>query len=56
MTAPMRWDLEVDFVSLGSGIGGLTGAITAHDLGLTAIVLEKAAKVGGVTAYSLGEV
>jgi 3-oxosteroid 1-dehydrogenase len=54
--APKDWDLKVDWVSVGSGIGGLTGAITAHDEGLTAVVLEKADKVGGTTAYSYGEV
>jgi len=53
---PQRWDLEVDFVSLGSGIGGLAAAITAHDLGLEAVVLERSDQVGGVTALSMGEV
>jgi 3-oxosteroid 1-dehydrogenase len=52
---PARWDIEVDFVSIGSGIGGLAGAITAHDHRLSAIVLEKSGLVGGVTAYSFGE-
>lgn len=51
-----QWDVEVDFVSIGSGIGGLAGAITARDHGLSAIVLEKSGLVGGVTAYSYGEV
>lgn len=53
---PERWDLEADLVAIGSGIGGLSAAITAHDLGLTALVLEKTDKVGGVTALSMGEV
>jgi 3-oxosteroid 1-dehydrogenase len=52
----LQWDIEVDFVSIGSGIGGLAGAITAHEHGLSAIVLEKSGLVGGVTAYSYGEV
>lgn len=51
-----QWDVEVDFISIGSGIGGLAGAITARDHGLSAIVLEKSGLVGGVTAYSYGEV
>jgi len=51
-----RWDLEVDLVAVGSGIGGLAAAITAHDCGLSAVVLEKAGLLGGVTAYSMGEV
>jgi 3-oxosteroid 1-dehydrogenase len=53
---PATWDIDVDFVSIGSGIGGLAGAITAHDQGLSTIVLEKSGLVGGVTAYSFGEV
>lgn len=52
---PSDWDLEVDFVSVGSGIGGLGAAITAHDQGLEALVLEKSSLLGGVTAYSYGE-
>ncbi|MFF3573830.1 FAD-binding protein [Nocardia jiangxiensis] len=49
------WDEIVDFVAIGSGIGGLSGAIVAHDWGLRALVLEKAETVGGVSAYSGGE-
>jgi 3-oxosteroid 1-dehydrogenase len=51
-----KWDLTVDFVAVGSGLGGLTGAIVAHDAGLEVLVLEKAPKLGGVCAYSGGEV
>jgi 3-oxosteroid 1-dehydrogenase len=50
-----RWDLEVDVVSLGSGLGGLTAAIVAHDLGRKTVVLDKSPKLGGVCAYSGGE-
>ena len=53
---PANWDLETDFLSIGSGIGGLAGAITAHEQGLEAMVLERSDKAGGVTALSLGEV
>jgi 3-oxosteroid 1-dehydrogenase len=53
---PERWDYEADVVALGSGIGGLSAAIAAHDHGASAIVLERAEQVGGVTALSLGEV
>lgn len=53
---PAHWDIEVDFVSIGSGAGGLGGAIAAHDAGGKALVLERTAKVGGVTALSMGEV
>jgi len=53
---PGKWDIEADIVSIGSGIGGLSAAITAHDLGARALVLERSAQVGGVTALSMGEV
>lgn len=53
---PPRWDIEVDLVSIGSGIGGLSAAITAHDHGATTLVLERSDKLGGVTALSMGEV
>ena len=53
---PPHWDLEADVVSIGSGGGGLAAAITAHDHGASAIVLERADQIGGVTAYSMGEV
>ena len=51
-----KWDMEVDLVSVGSGAGGLAAAITAQDNGFSALVLERAAELGGVTAYSMGEV
>jgi 3-oxosteroid 1-dehydrogenase len=53
---PAKWDLEADVVSVGSGGGGLSAAIAAHDHGASALVLERSDQVGGVTAYSLGEV
>jgi len=53
---PRKWHLEVDFIAVGSGIGGLTGAITAHDEGLETVILEKASKLGGVSALSGGEI
>lgn len=53
---PAKWDLEADLVAVGSGGGGLAAAITAHDHGSSAVVLERDETVGGVTAYSMGEV
>ena len=55
-TLPEHWDAEVDFIAVGSGIGGLSGAIAAHDHGLSTMVLERADQAGGVTALSMGEV
>jgi 3-oxosteroid 1-dehydrogenase len=55
-TKHSKWDLEVDFIAVGSGIGGLTGAIMAHDEGLKTVVLEKGPKLGGVAALSGGEI
>jgi 3-oxosteroid 1-dehydrogenase len=52
----LKWDIEVDVVAVGSGLGALSAAIAAHDHGGTAIILEKAPKLGGVCAYSGGEV
>lgn len=53
---PGRWDEEADLVAIGSGIGGLSAAIAAHDHGLRAVVLERSGQVGGVTALSQGQV
>ncbi|MGH8516474.1 MAG: FAD-binding protein [Panacagrimonas sp.] len=53
---PARWNAEADVVAIGSGGGGLCAAITAHDHGASALVLERSDQVGGVTAYSMGEV
>jgi thioredoxin reductase len=41
-----NWELEVDLVCAGSGLGGITAAIVTHDLGKKAVVLEKAPKLG----------
>ena len=54
--APGRWDLEVDLVCVGSGLGATSAAIVAHDLGLRCALLEKAPKLGGLSAFGGGEV
>ncbi len=56
MTLPTHWHAQADVISIGSGGGGLCAAITAHAHGASALVLERADQVGGVTAYSMGEV
>ncbi|WP_027502213.1 FAD-binding protein [Rhodococcus sp. UNC363MFTsu5.1] len=48
------WDHEVDFLVVGSGCGGLTGALAAADRGMDTLVIEKAAVYGGTTALSGG--
>ena len=53
---PSRFDLEVDVVAAGSGLGAITAAIVVHDLGGEVAVLEKAGKLGGVCGYGGGEV
>src|SRR4051812_37725382 len=51
-----KWDLTVDVVAVGSGLGGLAAAIVAHDSGKKVVVFEKGPKLGGVCAISGGEV
>ncbi|MFO7962316.1 MAG: FAD-binding protein [Desulfobacterales bacterium] len=48
------WDVEVDLVSAGSSCGGLVGAITGHDHGLSTMVIEKSYCFGGGAALSGG--
>lgn len=52
----MTWDERFDLVSVGGGAGGLSAAITAAAAGARALVVEKSAYLGGVTARSLGQV
>lgn len=53
---PASFDLEVDVVCVGSGLGAVGAAIAAHDRGASCLILEKAPKLGGVCAYGGGEV
>src|SRR5260370_28876392 len=45
---------EFDVVVAGSGAAGMTAALTAADLGLSVVVVEKAGTFGGSTARSGG--
>jgi 3-oxosteroid 1-dehydrogenase len=50
------WDETVDWLVVGSGGGGMTAAIRAHDLGGASLIIEKADVYGGSTALSGGVV
>jgi 3-oxosteroid 1-dehydrogenase len=50
MTEPAEFDVVV----AGSGAAGMTAALTAADLGLSVVVIEKAGTFGGSTARSGG--
>ena len=52
----MKFDLECDLLCAGSGLASVTAALAAHDAGLDVLIAEKAPKLGGVCAYSGGEV
>ncbi|MCZ4343014.1 FAD-dependent oxidoreductase [Sphingomonadaceae bacterium G21617-S1] len=47
---------EYDVVVVGSGAGGMLAAIKAHDMGLSAIVIEKSDRYGGTSAVSGGAI
>jgi 3-oxosteroid 1-dehydrogenase len=49
-------DNTYDLICVGSGAGGLTGAITVAEHGGRALVVEADARLGGVTALSAGQV
>jgi 3-oxosteroid 1-dehydrogenase len=47
---------EYDVICIGAGLGGFAAAITAHEMGLRPLVVEKSEMLGGVTALSGGQV
>lgn len=51
----MRWDEEFDVVCVGSGLGGLSSALTAAQRGAKVLVVEKFHLFGGVCALSSGQ-
>ncbi|MDM4770670.1 FAD-dependent oxidoreductase [Solimonas sp. SE-A11] len=48
------FDQQFDVVVVGSGGGGMTAALCAQSLGLSAVVIEKSDKYGGTSAVSGG--
>jgi 3-oxosteroid 1-dehydrogenase len=48
------WDARADFVVLGSGAAGLTGALVAAAGGADVMLVEKSPLIGGTTAMSGG--
>ncbi len=48
--------VETDLLILGSGVGGLTAALTASLNGLHVIVLEHSDRIGGTSARSFGTI
>ena len=47
-------DLEIDWLVAGAGAAGMTGAVVAHQLGGSVLVVEKESVYGGTTAKSGG--
>ena len=46
----VKWDHETDVLVVGSGVGALSAAVTAHENGDAVMVLEKAPITGGTSA------
>lgn len=51
----MPWDEVFDVVCAGSGLGGMSAALTAAQRGATVLVAEKFHLLGGVSALSSGQ-
>jgi succinate dehydrogenase/fumarate reductase flavoprotein subunit len=51
-----NWTDEFDVVCVGSGIGGLAAATVTAGAGLRTLIVEKTPFVGGVTAFSGGQI
>lgn len=55
MTTPVD-QVSADLAVVGGGGSGLAAALEAAQRGLKVVVLEKAAKLGGTTALSVGSI
>ncbi|MDQ2709372.1 MAG: FAD-dependent oxidoreductase, partial [Actinomycetota bacterium] len=49
-----RWEVAADLVVVGSGVAGLTAAVSARELGLRVLVLTKDAADAGSTRWAQG--
>ncbi|KAF7133596.1 hypothetical protein CNMCM5793_004725 [Aspergillus hiratsukae] len=49
-----EFDHKTDVLIIGSGAAGLTAALRTHSHGLSCLIIEKDAQVGGTSAYSGG--
>jgi 3-oxosteroid 1-dehydrogenase len=47
---------DFDVICVGAGLGGLSAAIAAYEMGMRPLIVEKSDLVGGVTALSGGQV
>jgi 3-oxosteroid 1-dehydrogenase len=50
----MGFDESYDIVVIGTGIAGVATALAAHAAGLRPLLIERSAKLGGGTAFSMG--
>ncbi|WP_304419091.1 FAD-dependent oxidoreductase, partial [Turicimonas muris] len=53
-TLPSKWDGETDVLVAGSGIAGMSAAISAMDKGAKVLVLEKGKNYGGCAIINGG--
>ena len=52
----MNWEARADLVIVGTGVAGLTAALTAQRLGLRVLVVTKASASDGNTRWAQGGV
>ncbi len=46
-SAQRNWDMTADFVTIGAGVAGLAGAVSARDNGASVIMVEENFDIGG---------